>query len=527
MQADVVVPLRSLLAALTRLSRRLGLVARFWRPWRPLIRGLALLAFLALLGSGYRLTGRPVTLVVNGQAFPLRTHRLHVAAVLRESGLTLRPEDTIWPAPGDGLAPGDVIRVELARPVTIEADGQVHHLFTHTRQVPAIIRQADLQLGPDDEVWIDGQRWSTGAALPAPTAGRVAPRPGGLAAPPAFLRPNLESQRPAPLRILVRRAVPVTLHVQNGPPSTFYTTRHTVGEALLDQGLVLFLGDRVTPSLGTSLSPGMNIFIERSTPVSITADGRTLQTRTRQATVGEVLAQEGIALMGQDYVLPGLDSPIDGQTSIAIVRVAEALEIEEEITPFESQWVPDPELELDVTVLRQAGSVGSDRRRYRVHYEDGQELWRVLEDEWQASEPATKIVAYGTKIVPRTVQTEEGELPYWRKIRMLATTYSAATSGKTPDHPRYGITRSGLPAGYGIVAVDPTVIPLGTRLYVPGYGVALAGDTGGAIIGKHIDLGFDEDQPPLWYYWTEVYILGDPPPRDQIRFVLPQWPQER
>jgi len=53
-----------------------------------------------------------------------------------------------------------------------------------------------------------------------------------------------------------------------------------------------------------------------------------------------------------------------------------------------------------------------------------------------------------------------------------------------------GRTASGLPVGRGIVAVDPSVIPLGTRLYVPGYGEAVAADTGSAIRGNVIDLWF-------------------------------------
>ncbi|MBA2383376.1 MAG: hypothetical protein H0V68_01750, partial [Actinobacteria bacterium] len=51
-----------------------------------------------------------------------------------------------------------------------------------------------------------------------------------------------------------------------------------------------------------------------------------------------------------------------------------------------------------------------------------------------------------------------------------------------------GRTASGLPTGPGIVAVDPSVIPLGTRMTVPGYGEAIAADTGGAVIGNTIDL---------------------------------------
>jgi 3D (Asp-Asp-Asp) domain-containing protein len=68
---------------------------------------------------------------------------------------------------------------------------------------------------------------------------------------------------------------------------------------------------------------------------------------------------------------------------------------------------------------------------------------------------------------------------------MLATAYTAGSAGGS------GMTAIGRRAGYGIVAVDPRVIPLGTRLYIPGYGIAVAGDTGGDIVGRRIDLGFD------------------------------------
>jgi 3D (Asp-Asp-Asp) domain-containing protein len=62
-----------------------------------------------------------------------------------------------------------------------------------------------------------------------------------------------------------------------------------------------------------------------------------------------------------------------------------------------------------------------------------------------------------------------------------------------------GYTASGLPVGKGVVAVDPSVIPLGTRLYVPGYGPAVAADVGTAIIGRIIDLWFPTyEQAAVW-----------------------------
>ncbi len=79
-------------------------------------------------------------------------------------------------------------------------------------------------------------------------------------------------------------------------------------------------------------------------------------------------------------------------------------------------------------------------------------------------------------------------------IVMVATAYTAACGGCD------GMTAIGRRAGHGIVAVDPRVIPLGTRLYIPGYGPAIAGDTGGAIVGHRIDLGFDS--------WRDAMLFG-------------------
>ena len=88
-------------------------------------------------------------------------------------------------------------------------------------------------------------------------------------------------------------------------------------------------------------------------------------------------------------------------------------------------------------------------------------------------------------------------------ISMIATAYTANCSGCS------GTTASGQRAGHGIVAVDPSIIPLGSRLYIPGYGQAVAGDTGGAIHGKRVDLGFNSDADAMHFgrRSVTVYVL--------------------
>jgi len=100
------------------------------------------------------------------------------------------------------------------------------------------------------------------------------------------------------------------------------------------------------------------------------------------------------------------------------------------------------------------------------------------------------------------VNTPSGYLSFSKKINMFSTSYDKNCPGCN------NTTASGLPTGYGVVAVDPKVIPLGTRLYIPGYGVATAGDTGGNIKGHKIDLGFDNVKYGWWSArFVDVYVL--------------------
>lgn len=100
-----------------------------------------------------------------------------------------------------------------------------------------------------------------------------------------------------------------------------------------------------------------------------------------------------------------------------------------------------------------------------------------------------KIVSKEQEKTPETVETvKSGELNYSKVLTMDATSYTDDPA----ENGGYSTTRMGTPLRYGVVAVDPSVIPLGTKLYVEGYGYAVAEDTGGAIKGNRIDVCYTD-----------------------------------
>ncbi|MCU6709864.1 3D domain-containing protein [Paenibacillus sp. J5C_2022] len=100
-------------------------------------------------------------------------------------------------------------------------------------------------------------------------------------------------------------------------------------------------------------------------------------------------------------------------------------------------------------------------------------------------------------------------------VEVIATGYTAGyeSTGKRPGHPGYGITYSGVKVrrdGVSTIAADPKVLPIGTLLYIPGYGYGVVADTGSAIKGKRIDLYF-ETIKEVYEQWgkrkVEVQVL--------------------
>ncbi len=271
---------------------------------------------------------------------------------------------------------------------------------------------------------------------------------------------------------------------------------------------------RYHPNSDTAIAANMTIAIHRSSPISIVADGVTLETRTQGHTVADGLTSAGVTLMGLDYSIPDEESVLQPGIVIRVIRVTEQIEVEQTVIPFETVYQADGGLELDQQIVAQEGQNGIQQTNIRVRYENGVEVSREAESTAVATEPINRVVSYGTNVVIRTLDTPDGPVQYWRHLRLYATSYHPAALGGDD------VTATGRRLTKGIVGIDPTVIPYGTQLYVPGYGVGIAADTGGPRSTRlWIDLGYDDENWVSWSKPVDVYLLTPIPA--EIDYILP------
>ncbi|MBW7885458.1 MAG: DUF348 domain-containing protein [Caldilineaceae bacterium] len=481
---------------------------RAWVSLAWLLPAIVVAAAVVLGGVAW-LTARPVYVQVDGMEETVYTHRATVRALLLDLGLEPHARDRISPGLDSAIVRDMELIIERARPVRILADGRNMVVNSWGRTPRQVLADADMAVETYDELLLDGKPWMADQPLPPVTVAQEAPTfDRGFA---------WNSVQTKPIQLRIYRAIPIVVQ-EGGLPYTIDTTAQTVGEALRNAGVILYLGDRVQPSLGSAVTANMHVYIQRSVPVTLQLDGHLLKTRTQAKTVADALIDLGVVIAGNDRVEPALESELYDNIQIVVTRVAEDVEVEEEIAPFETVYVPDPNLPIDTQQVLDPGANGITRHRYRVRYENSQQQSRVLEDTWIAQEPEERRIAYGQRIEPRTETLPDGTaITYWRKITMLATSYSPASAGGNR-------TRTGDLVREGIVAVDPRIIPLRSQVYVPGYGISDALDTGGGIIARRIDLAYPDATYVPVRRWVDVYLLWPPPSADNITWVLPNYP---
>ena len=474
-------------------------------PFIPLVTGIfSLLShhkspiyYILILGLLIAVVGcRPAevtyTIVDDGTSIPVTGRYQTVGEVLAAGGPTLAPDDTVLPdrdAPAD---PDTPIVIDRAAEVTVIDQDSVITYRTQQATLGDFLNEAGLTVPPGARLLADGEPVDSDAIDSAPLPDQIIFDPYK--------------------RVIIR---------DGGERWALRTTARTVGEALVESGVVLGALDVVEPPREAVLLANMNITIQRAAPYGVAADGQTVDVFSDSTTVFDILADNGIALGPLDYTRPAADAAVAPGDTIEVVRVTERIDTEDVAVPFETVYEAAVDMPIDTLVEASLGSNGALQRRTRVRLENGVEVSRTPDGESLIVAPVNRVLRYGTQIVMRTIDTPSGPVEYWRVVNMRVTSYTATSAGKKPGEPGYGITASGVQAGTGVIAVDPTVIPFRSYVYVPGYGVAFAGDTGGGIKGRFIDLGYDEGAFQSWRGTVDVYYLGPPPPAEDIRWILP------
>ena len=291
----------------------------------------------------------------------------------------------------------------------------------------------------------------------------------------------------------------------------------TVRDALSKAGVVPDSDDEVTPSAETPVTADMNIAVLRRRIVTVAADGKTVPVLVKEGTVSQALTQAGVKVGPDDTTSVRADAPVADGMNIRVARVSYRDVTATQAVPFQTVVQKDSTLTAGVKKQQTAGKNGVRTVVSRQKLCDGAPVESTVVSSTVTAQPVNQVVLLGTKSYVQgaakvggagTFVDRDGRTVSYRKL--LTGRCTAYTGG--------GTTSTGRPAAYGLVAVNPKIIPYGTRLYIvsPGggvvYGYAVAADTGGAAMHNRIlaDLYYDTYAgcEQIGSRTMNVYVLG-------------------
>lgn len=256
--------------------------------------------------------------------------------------------------------------------------------------------------------------------------------------------------------------------------------------------------DGINVDMRHPITDGLKIKIIKGVECSLTVDGETYDYKSfPPVTTQDVLDYYNITLDDMDLINFELDQELEHGAEIVVQRVKMKYEVETVETPFEVKYQRDSSLTIGKTEVKTKGRKGITENSYLVVYIDGEEVSRTLTSSEVIKKKRDKVISYGTHILSGVPK----DLKYKKKFtHVRAVSYNY-------DHQRYGAY--GGACKYGTCAVDKKLIPLGSKIYVEGYGYAIANDVGSAIKGKTVDLYMEKmAQCGIWgARWTTVYLI--------------------
>lgn len=301
-----------------------------------------------------------------------------------------------------------------------------------------------------------------------------------------LIKPGLNAKINADMKVVYKPSKEIQLIV-NGKKDNIWTVSDTIKDLLAEQSITLGEHDLVEPELSTEIKDGLEVNYESAFKVKLNDGGKEKELWTTSMTVADFLKQHEIKLNELDRLEPGGDKLITAKTNVKITRVEKVTDVVEADLDYAVVKRKDSSLTRGTEKVLDAGEKGKVQKRFEVVLENGKEVSRKLIDSKVLKESQDRIVAVGTKVVQRTV-SRGAPGSYSKEIVVSSTAFSANCAGCS------GITSTGYNLNANpnakVIAVDPNVIPLGSKVWVEGYGYAIAADTGRAIRGNKIDVFF-------------------------------------
>ncbi len=335
--------------------------------------------------------------------------------------------------------------------VVINANGEQLELTTHAKTVEDVLAAQDITVSEYDKV-----------------------------------SPSLDTKIVSGMTIDWEQAQEIFISV-DGNQSNIWTTEKRVKNILEEANIEVTEHDEISLSLDTEVGADHKIDIQKAFQLTLVDGLKERQVWSTSTTVANFLKQQGITLGEYDRVGKSMEEVISPDDRIAVVRVEKVTDVVEESIDFAIEKKNDSSLLKGKEKVVTTGEKGTVARTYEVVKENGQVVSKTLQSEKVVQKPQKQVVAVGTKVVTASVSRNNSSAPAnGKEFYVTATAYTANCSGCS------GVTATGLnlkanPSSK-VIAVDPSVIPLGSKVWVEGYGYAIAADTGGAIKGKKIDV---------------------------------------
>ncbi|PIJ98034.1 G5 and 3D domain-containing protein [Lysinibacillus sphaericus] len=353
-----------------------------------------------------------------------------------------------------------VLYQDTKKTVKLNANGETIEVATHANTVKQLLLEKNIEVAKHDQI-----------------------------------APSLNTKIVNDLTISWKQAKEVTISV-NGNQSKVWTTKKYVKDILKDANIDVSERDTLVQDLETEIGADNRIDIQKAFQVSLIDGFKKSTVWSTATTVANFLEQQGVQLNEFDRVESDLEDILTPRSTITVVRVEKDIDVVKDTLDFAVEKRQDATLQKGREQVVNEGEKGTISRTYEIVKENGQVVATYLQSEKVLKEPKNKLIAVGTKTEEEEVRattissvpSESIESDNKNEFYVIATAYTAYCKGCSGTTATGINLRSDSAPWMKVIAVDPSVIKLGSKVWVEGYGLAVAEDTGGAIKGNKIDI---------------------------------------